>query len=180
VAGDAGLRDRLAAAAIERSKEFSEEHFRRHLLDLVEGIPMRPTTGLPHENRSRRGPRLSQGFDHAREPRANRLPQHRHGPLTVTLGLLPETDHPLRVLELGAFPYFMTALMLKHAPQFQLTLTNERPPQGGRARHAGAHPEPDNGIDYPVEYEEFNIDTDPFPTPMTASTWSSTARSSST
>ncbi len=47
VAGDAGLRDRLAAAAIERSKEFSEEHFRRHLLDLVEGIPMRPTTGLP-------------------------------------------------------------------------------------------------------------------------------------
>ncbi len=101
--------------------------------------------------------------------------------LTVTLGLLPETDHPLRVLELGAFPYFMTALMLKHAPQFPA-----HPDQrAGRRKEdvldtRGHIRNPDNGIDYPVEYEEFNIDTDPFPTPMTASTWSSTARSSST
>jgi len=101
------------------------------------------------------------GFDHCSHPLAMEYLNVALDRLLVTMDLMPRMATGARVLELGATPYFMTALLLHHFP-YQLELANEPDrlkQDGGRVRLTNRR----LGLDYQFEYQAFNIETDRFP-----------------
>jgi SAM-dependent methyltransferase len=106
--------------------------------------------------------RFLEGFDHCAHPLSMRYLNMALDRLIVTLGMVPRLQGEVRVLELGAMPYFMTALMMRQFPNYRIDLANEPDrlkEDGGRARliHRG------EGIDLNLEYRGFNLETDRFP-----------------
>lgn len=81
--------------------------------------------------------------------------------ILTSLALLPALGPDARILEIGAQPYFMTALLLRHWPA-QIEVANEDDRGGGDAgrfelKHEGWHG--------PVAllYTKFNVESDRFP-----------------
>lgn len=100
-------------------------------------------------------------FDHGSHPLALEYLNVALDRLLVTLDLIPAMPPNTRVLELGATPYFMTALLMHHFP-YQLELANEpvrMKYDGGTIRLVNRK----QGLDYKFEYKGFNIETDRFP-----------------
>ncbi|HEX2987421.1 MAG TPA: methyltransferase domain-containing protein [Chloroflexota bacterium] len=103
-----------------------------------------------------------EGFDHCAHPLSMRYLNMALDRIIVTMGLVPRLQGNVRVLELGAMPYLMTALMMRRFPNYSMELANEPDrlkEDGGRARliHRG------EGIDLTLEYKGFNLETDRFP-----------------
>ena len=81
--------------------------------------------------------------------------------LVVTLGLMPELGPESTVLELGASPYFMTALLLHYFPS-KLELANEPywlQVDGGHVYMLNRELK----LEHNFDYKAFNIETDSFP-----------------
>ena len=103
-----------------------------------------------------------EGFDHCAHPLSMRYLNMALDRLIATLELVPHLTGEVRVLELGAMPYFMTSLMMRRFPNYRMELANEPDrfkEDGGHARliHRG------EGIDLSFEYKGFNLETDHFP-----------------
>ena len=102
------------------------------------------------------------GFDHCSYQQAYdylNIALHR---LLVTLDLMPQLPDGARVLELGSMPYFMTTLLMRQFPHYQLELANEP----DRLKVGGSQIRLVNrklGIDRSFTYQAFNIETDRFP-----------------
>src|SRR5512133_210508 len=81
--------------------------------------------------------------------------------LVVTLQLMPELGPEARILELGASPYFMTALLLHYFPA-KLDLANEPywlTVDGGHDYMLNR----EKKLEHNFDYKAFNIETEPFP-----------------
>lgn len=101
------------------------------------------------------------GFDHCSHPLAVDYLNVALDRLLVTLELVPPLKEGARVLELGAVPYFMTALLLHHFP-CQLELANEPDrlkQDGGSATLINRR----HGVEHRFQYQAFNLETDRFP-----------------
>ena len=101
------------------------------------------------------------GFDHCSYAEAVDYLNVALDRMLITLDMIPELGEGARVLELGATPYFMTALMMERFP-YQLELANEPDRlklDGGRVRLINRK----LGIDRSFDYKAFNIETDRFP-----------------
>ncbi|MGE5619843.1 MAG: class I SAM-dependent methyltransferase [Sphingomonadaceae bacterium] len=102
------------------------------------------------------------GFDHCSHPLAMEYLNVALDRLLVTLDLMPRLEAGARILELGAMPYFMTCLLLRHYPSCRLELANEPDRlklDGGHVRLVNRR----HHLDFSFTYEAFNIETDPFP-----------------
>ena len=81
--------------------------------------------------------------------------------ILTSLSLLPPLGPGSRVLEIGAQPYFMTALLLKHFPA-EVRCVNEDDRGGGEdGRFELRRRDLDEPLD--IEYDRFNIEFDDFP-----------------
>ena len=101
------------------------------------------------------------GFEHASHPLALEYLNVALDRLLVTLGLIPRLPDSATVLELGATPYFMTVLMLRHFP-YRMELANEP----DRLKQDGGSVTLTNrqlGLHYQFQYKAFNLETDRFP-----------------
>jgi len=97
------------------------------------------------------------GFDHCSYAEAVDYLNVALDRMLITLDMIPELGEGARVLELGATPYFMTALMMERFP-YQLELANEPDRlklDGGRVRLINRK----LGIDRSFDYKAFNIET---------------------
>ena len=106
--------------------------------------------------------RFLMGFDHCADPLSVDYLNVALDRLLVTLDMVPKLAGEARVLELGAMPYFMTALLLQRFPEYRLELANEP----DRLREDGGHVRLVNrqrGIEHHFQYQAFNIETDRFP-----------------
>ena len=65
-----------------------------------------------------------EGFDHESNPHAAEYLNTHLCRLLATLDLMPGLETGARILELGAFPYFMTSLLLRNFPHCHLELAN--------------------------------------------------------
>ncbi len=102
------------------------------------------------------------GFDHCSYQQAYDYLNVALDRLLVTLDLMPHLPEGSRVLELGAMPYFMTCLLLRQFPHYQMELANEPfrlALDGGHIKLLNAK----RGLDHSFTYKAFNIETDQFP-----------------
>lgn len=105
--------------------------------------------------------RFLREFDHCSHPLAVDYLNTALFRLLVTLNMMPKLSGDIRVLELGAAPYFMTCLLLHHFP-YRLELANEPDrlkQDGGHVRLVNRHRQ----LEYEFDYKAFNVEADRFP-----------------
>lgn len=91
--------------------------------------------------------------------------------MLVTLRMLADAERlwapatrPRRVLEIGAHPYFMTLLLKRYFPDYELSLLNEPErlqQDGGRFTVRSQR----YGLEYTFTYDTANVDLEPLPYP---------------